>query len=118
MPKYELPTEPRDDNDWSEFTQCDSDIDCYRVFRKDLNAKCSETGNVYDSNGKKKFGVCVPWECSEEIACPKVGDACSSGAVFGTCNDGECAYDPVFAIAQCRVPPLPPKPSDTGLNKY
>ena len=91
---YNLPSEPRNEEDWKVFQYCDTDANCQ-------NSKCSAVNNAQDSNGIARVGVCVPLECSADIPCPNVGDQCTSGTIHGTCQNGECSYDPFRAIAEC-----------------
>ena len=48
-----------------------------------------------------KSGYCVPQSCRTNRECPTVGDECGDGSISGTCNSGNCQYDPVLAAANC-----------------
>ena len=46
----------------------------------------------------------MPSQCTDDVACPPVGDTCTSGTIYGACTNGQCLYDPIRLIAECFLP--------------
>ena len=72
---------------------CDTGSECPR----DL-AQCN---SMLNPTHLGKRGYCVPQSCETNRDCPTVGDECGDGSISGTCNSGNCQYDPVLAAADC-----------------
>ena len=93
-----------DEEDWKEFIYCNTDRECIIQSPDGTDSFCSEVDNVYDNNGSSVKGVCVPSQCTDDVACPPVGDTCTSGTIYGACTNGQCLYDPIRLIAECFLP--------------
>ena len=61
--------------------------------------------------------MCAPKICSDDSECPAIGDVCNEGSISGLCQNGECVYDEIRAIAGCVTPPTPQVPGNTTADR-
>ena len=97
----ELPPRPEPVPDFKTLLHCDTGRECPR----DL-AQCN---SMLNPTHLGKRGYCVPQSCETNRDCPTVGDECGDGSISGTCNSGNCQYDPVLGAADCGKTSFCPK---------
>ena len=97
----ELPPRPEPVPDFKTLLHCDTAQECPRN-----QAQCH---SMLNPTYLGKSGYCVPQSCETNRDCPTVGDECGDGSISGTCNSGNCQYDPVLAAADCGKNSFCPK---------
>ena len=90
----------------SGFDYCDTFRDCPDA----AITQCTSVYNIRDNYGNERFGVCAPKICSDDSDCPAIGDVCNEGIISGLCQNDNCVYDEIRAIAGCVTPPTPQVP--------
>ena len=105
------PTSPQFDN--TTLLPCITKNDC-------LSPEVSQCHKMPFGTGSGKSGYCVPYQCKSDKDCLTIGDACTSGALSGTCkkkkSGGICQYQQVLFRKICGKKGSEKNPQST-LNK-